>query len=408
MPDQPLDLNQQLKRNALYIMNGFMIVAIVWLLFLIRPVYGVLWTVAKPFAVAWIIAYLFNPIVNFIQIRLKLSRIVGLIVTYALMLLFLALLFLLIIPGVVIQLIDIIQQFRDDFIPNRIIPFFERMQQEYLTEGWVWLQAELAARQITLEDLLRRIAPQISTAGVAGLDLLVVFGSALVGSITGIFGFAGFLTFVFIINFYMILEFSNLGQQFRILLPSAHRERALEVLAKVDRALGGFLRGQFTVMIIVGCVTTALMFAIGLKKYAILIGVMAGLGNVIPYLGPVLGATPAVIYILLTGDISPMSAKALRLGMVVACFMSIQALEGMVLQPKIVGKSAELHPLLVLLALVVGGQFGLAGMIVALPTMAVARVLFKEFYWDKKMESFEQWRKEMDIAAPEKNKKKKD
>ncbi|GAB4322221.1 MAG: AI-2E family transporter [Candidatus Sumerlaeia bacterium] len=391
MPEPTQDLNEQLKRSALYIMYGFMVVAIVWIIYLIRPVFAVLWTIAKPFAVAWIIAYLFNPIVNFVQQRLRLSRIVGLIVTYVVMLVFLALIFLLIIPGVVIQLISIIQQFRQDFIPNRIIPFFERLHQQYLTDGWAWVQAELERRQITLEQLAQKIVPQLAPAGSAGLDLLAAMGAGLMGSIAGLFGFVGFLTFVFIINFYMILEFSNLGRQFRILIPGRYRERALDVLAKVDRALGGFLRGQFTVMIIVGSLTTVLMFILGLKKYAILIGFLAGVGNVIPYLGPVLGATPAVVYIMLTGDISPLSAKLVRIALVVASFMGIQALEGFVLQPKVVGRSAELHPLIVLLALIVGGQFGLVGMIVALPVAAVARVLVKEFFWDRRVDEYEHW-----------------
>jgi predicted PurR-regulated permease PerM len=94
----------------------------------------------------------------------------------------------------------------------------------------------------------------------------------------------------------------------------------------------------------------------------------------------VVGVTPAILIILLSSG-PDVSAKAWGIGVLLAFFVALQAVEGNILQPKIVGKGAGLHPLLVLLALVVGFQFGLGGMIIAVPAAGVARVLGREFYW---------------------------
>jgi predicted PurR-regulated permease PerM len=115
-----------------------------------------------------------------------------------------------------------------------------------------------------------------------------------------------------------------------------------------------------------------------LTNYAILIGTAAGVAGFIPYLGAVIGVAPAILIIILTGGVA-WSTKLLRSQGLL--FSLIQAIEGFVLQPKIIGKSAGLHPLVVILSLIIGSQFGIGGLIIALPMASVIRVLVREFYW---------------------------
>jgi predicted PurR-regulated permease PerM len=129
---------------------------------------------------------------------------------------------------------------------------------------------------------------------------------------------------------------------------------------------------------------------LGMKQYALLIGFVAGAANFIPYLGPLMGEIPAILYVLLSNNYEGPKEKLLYTGLVIGLFALIQTLDGFVFQPKIVGKSAQLHPVVVILALVVGGQFGIMGMIVAVPTACILRVLIKEFYWDQRMASTRQ------------------
>jgi predicted PurR-regulated permease PerM len=170
------------------------------------------------------------------------------------------------------------------------------------------------------------------------------------------------------------------------MVPPKHRERTFDVLDKIDISMGGFLRGQITVCFIVGVMFAVGLFGMGfigfpaLRNYSILIGTLAGVAGFIPYLGAVIGVLPAILIILLTGDVE-WSTKLLTFGGVILLFSLIQAVEGFILQPKVVGKNAGLHPLLVMLALIVGAQFGIGGMIIAVPLASVIRVLIREFYW---------------------------
>ena len=199
-------------------------------------------------------------------------------------------------------------------------------------------------------------------------------------------GFLSFLIFIGIINFYFILDWERIGPLIRKMVPPRYRENTFDVLSKIDVAVGGFLRGQLTVSAIVGTLFAIGLFTIGffgfpaLRNYCVLIGTAAAIGGFIPYLGPIIGVTPAIMIVLLTGGV-PWSTKIFTLLGVLGLFSVIQAIEGFVLQPKIVGKGAGLHPLVVILALIVGAQFGLGGMIVAVPLASIIRVLIREFYW---------------------------
>jgi predicted PurR-regulated permease PerM len=199
-------------------------------------------------------------------------------------------------------------------------------------------------------------------------------------------GFFSFVIFVGIINFYLIVDWEKIGPLIRKMVPPHRRERFFEVLQKIDLAMGGFLRGQMTVSALVGSMFAAGLFGISLmgfpalRNYCLLIGTAAAIGGFTPYLGPIIGLTPAVLILLLTMGVD-WSTKLLTLALLLALFSLIQAIEGFVLQPRIVGKGAGLHPLVVLFALILGAQFGIGGMIAAVPLASVVRVLILEFYW---------------------------
>ena len=95
-----------------------------------------------------------------------------------------------------------------------------------------------------------------------------------------------------------------------------------------------------------------------------------------------------MLYVLFSDDFESMNARLLTGGGVVLMIVVVQVVEGFVLQPRIVGKSAQLHPLAVLFALALGANYGLLGMILAVPLACIARVLLKEFYWDAREESW--------------------
>ena len=181
-----------------------------------------------------------------------------------------------------------------------------------------------------------------------------------------------------------------------MVIPAGRQERVFEILKKMDRAVGGFLRGQLAVCFCVGTMSTLGLLLLGfhtpaLARYCLLIGILAGVANFIPYLGPILGAAPAILIVLFSppgpGEAITWSYRLWGVAGIGALSALIQTTEGFVLQPYVVGANSGLHPLLVMLALIAGAQFGLGGMIVAIPVAAMARVLVKELWWDKLAET---------------------
>jgi predicted PurR-regulated permease PerM len=172
-----------------------------------------------------------------------------------------------------------------------------------------------------------------------------------------------------IVAIYLLVESTRIHRGAVSLIPPSARPKTLAILDGINAVLGGFIRGQLLVAIIVG-VLTAVMLTLLHVRFAILIGLLAGLFNVIPYVGAFVGAAPAVIIALITNG--PLSAL-----LVIGGFVVINQLEGHLIAPNVVGPSVGLSPLAVILALLAGGElFGLLGLLVAVPTAGIIKVLF--------------------------------
>ncbi len=158
-------------------------------------------------------------------------------------------------------------------------------------------------------------------------------------------------------------------------VPNRYFEMALIILHKTAQRLGSYLRGQLLVAAIVGALSITALYLLGIRYY-FFIGVMAGMANMIPYFGPLVGAIPAMIIALWdSGAIGPVAAVAVA-------FASIQLFENIFISPFIVSKSVELHPLTVIIVILIGGQLlGIFGMLMAVPIASIIKVTAKELYW---------------------------
>lgn len=137
-------------------------------------------------------------------------------------------------------------------------------------------------------------------------------------------------------------------------------------LHDVDRSLGSYIRGQLTVCTIIGLLATVSLWLAGIR-YPLVLGVIIGITNIIPYFGPVIGAFPAIIIA------ATISVKMVFL--VIIIIFGLQFIEGNILSPLIVGKSLHIHPVLIILALLIGGEIaGVVGLILAVPVFAVLKV----------------------------------
>ncbi len=191
--------------------------------------------------------------------------------------------------------------------------------------------------------------------------------------------FASLLSAVVIIpiaTFFLLADGHLIQKALLRMVPNRYFEMSFLLFHKVTSALKFFLRGQLIDAFAVGVMTAVFLAIIGLP-YAMVIGIIAGLGNLIPYLGPIIGFMPAFLVVM----VSPEGLTVVGLVKVVAVFVLVQFIEGTFIYPIAVGKSVDLHPLVVIIGVTVGGQIGgVLGMILAVPIIGVAKVSLEVLY----------------------------
>jgi predicted PurR-regulated permease PerM len=215
-------------------------------------------------------------------------------------------------------------------------------------------------------DELRDADPQEYTSRV--IDFLE--GAAL-----SIFEILFSLVLIIVVSIYMLLDMGRLSAAVDRRFPP--RPDSGSLIPRIESALAGYVRGQVLLSLIIGVsagvglwVLGTLGWAEGMDQYALLFGAWVGFMELIPYLGPWLGAIPPVTYALIVDPVSAIWVTLL--------FLAIHQIEGHIVVPNVMGSALRLHPLLVIFGLLAGGEiYGLAGIFVALPLLAVLRALWE-------------------------------
>lgn len=368
-------LLQPLKLGLWLINLGLLLALFVFL----RPVLVWMLNVASPFFFALIVAYIFNPVVGVIERRARVGRGLAVVLTFALILGLTVGAFLLLVPALVTQFRTGISNILDR-VPVLIAAVSAQLQIQVSPDDIERVRAALEGR-ISLDNLANQLTPTLRSVVTQLAHIITSATRTIAIAVAYSFGLVAFLILVLMITFYCLIDFARIGRFFAVLLPPGYRKRFFSIWEKIDGALGGFLRGQLIVSVIIGTLYSLALVALGMKQYSLLIGFAAGFGNLIPYVGPVVGAVPTILWVVLGGAYESVAAKIVGVLIVLLISVAIQTLDGFVLQPRIVGKSAGLHPLMVIAALVIGAQFGLGGLILAVPTAIVVRVLVRELWW---------------------------
>jgi predicted PurR-regulated permease PerM len=172
-----------------------------------------------------------------------------------------------------------------------------------------------------------------------------------------------------ILAFYILNDWDAMGEKIKEFIPIAWRREFLQMVEEIDVVLSGVIRGQLTVgLVVMLLVSTGLHFMN--VDFAILIGVFAGLLDVVPYFGAIVGALPAIVMAMLQS-----SGLAIKVALL---FFVVHQLEGCILAPKILGDNVGLQPLTVVFVLLVGGElYGLLGLLLAVPVAAILKVVAK-------------------------------
>lgn len=167
--------------------------------------------------------------------------------------------------------------------------------------------------------------------------------------------------------FYLSKDLHRIRAWFLSIIPPESRPQTLDLLHDVDKVLAGFVRGEVLVSLIVGGMWGLTMYLLGVP-FAVILGIITAIGEIIPYFGPFLALLPAL-------GLALAMSRALGLRVIVA-YIVIQQLESIFIVPKVMGANCDLHPLVVIFALLAGEQLGgVGGMIVAVPVAAILKVL---------------------------------
>lgn len=295
-----------------------------------------------------LLAYIIDPLASALESR-GLSRAAATTIIFIVIVGVMSVAFLVIAPVLVKQLIAIQSSFKAGSA-DAMLQRLERALQAYFTA--------FDFRDLNLSERLQALT-----------------GSAAQWIFAHIMDFVSLLTNIILIPF-MVFFFLKDGRQFKKhlvgLVPNRYFELTLNLIYKMDLQLGNYLRGQFLDALIIGVLSTGALWLLNVK-YFFLFGAFAGIANLIPYLGPVAGAALAMTgSVIDTGELAP----ALSIGL---AFVVVKLIDDVLIQPTIVARSVNMHPLVVLLAVIVGGQFfGILGMLLSVPATGFLKVATQE------------------------------
>lgn len=319
--------------------------------------------VLLPFILGMVAAYLLLPLVRCLDAHMppplrgrRSGRTVAILLTY--------LLFLLLLAGILAFVVPVLGAQVTSFVER--IPYLSTRLERLLEDGLDWYQTNIP------ETWKQDIEATLGEIAQGGLNQLK---NGLIAMLRTVFSSLNFVVSLVIIPFWLFYILQDETAVSKGLFKLLHPELRADVQSLaglVDDVLSAYVRGQLLLCLFVGLLATASLMLIGVP-FAPVLGLVAGVFEVLPNIGPFLGAIPALLVALATDPVS-------AIGVAVA-FLAIQVVENTVLVPRITGKSVQLQPALVMIVLVVGGHLaGFWGVLLAVPITAVIRDVFLYLY----------------------------
>ena len=314
------------------------------LIFLVLGFFFLIKNVLALFFVAIIMSAAFDPFIDYLQ-KKKFPRALSIIGVY--------IIFLSLIGGAFYLLAGpIVDQIRD---MSRDFPqYYQTINQGLESFGRIDLEGNQ-----TVNNGLAFVTSSLSKATTGIFSFLV----SLFGGIISFF-------IILVITFYLVVEEDGMKRFIRSLTPTQHQPYISQLINKMQRKMGYWLRGQLLLSVIIFFMVFIVLSFAGIK-YALILALTAGILEIIPYLGPLISAIPAVFFAFAQ---SP--SKAL---LVIVLYFIIQRVENDIIVPKVLGKSIGLNPLVVILAILIGARIGGAiGALLAVPVTTALSVYFED------------------------------
>ncbi len=318
-----------------------------------------------PLIVAAAIAYLLTPLMLLLQKKMR--KIFAIIITYVIFIGLIFVAFFFIIPIVIDQFkifidripsyLENLNNFINNFLQKSII--IENIEnligKELIPEDTSVITQYLLDR-LNLEEINIFQRATVLTKSIINIILIFIIGPLL--------------------GFYILKDIDKIRSTFIKILHPKFRSQATTVMDKINKVASRYIRGQILISIIVGILCTIVLLVLKVD-FAVLLGFIAGLFNLVPLLGPIIGAIPAALVALF---ISPIKAL-----FVVLLFIAIQQIDNYLISPNIMKYQVGVHPGIIILSLIAGGaMFGIWGMLLAVPTVAITQEILRYYLLERR------------------------
>ncbi|WP_129044658.1 AI-2E family transporter [Companilactobacillus metriopterae] len=354
------------NRATVILFNIFLLFLIIFVFTKIQSVFNPLWGILNiilpPVLLALVLYYLINPLINVLERKFNINRVISISFVFVIIAILLVWGVMSLIPFLQNQIDSLIKNWPQYWtsVNNSLDKLLDDPKLGYFKKNFEGSDGSISAH---LQDALKKMAPSAFNN----------IGSA-VGIVTNIVVIL--LTAPFIL-FFMLKDDKKFKQSILKYVPTKLKKSTGETLSEISQSLSSYITGQLTVAFWV-----AVMFFVGYliigQKYALVLGIIAGILNLIPYVGSTLALIPSLV-------IAAFVAPSMILKVLIV-FVVEQTIETRVVSPIIVGNKMQMHPVTTILVLLVSaGMYGLVGMIAGIPIFAILKILFvRVFEWVKK------------------------
>ena len=362
-----------LSKNILKLLFIVLIIGIVLCMVLLFRELGIfkfignVLKVLSPLFIGFVVAWLFAPLVSKMT-KKGISRILASIIVYIVFVLFLVLFFRIFIPIIYKELNELIGTLPG--IMNKITTFIDDVF------------AKIDAPGVDIEKMKNSV---LSAVTAYGNSISSNIPTTIVSMMSSLFSGLGSIFFGLIIGLYMLFDFDNVTVLFLKLIPKRHQMETAELLENIGKEVRKCVNGTLLVACMVFVCDTIGFSIVGLKS-ALLFGLFCGITDLIPYIGPYIGTAVATVVGLTQ---SPLTG----IGVLIIAVI-VQLVESYILQPVVMSRATNLHPVTIICGLLIFGHFfGIIGMILATPIMSIFKVIWK--FVVKKLNLFQESKREL-------------
>lgn len=344
--------NKILDLLYLLFLTGFIFITVMIfkelkIFFFIKSIFNVL----APLFIGFIIAWLFNPLVKSLNER-GMPKVIGAIIIYIVLILFIIMFVKVFIPVLYKQLNDLMTNLPS--ILNKISKFFDDIMVRFSVEN------------IDLSEIRDNIINSINSYAV---NVTSKMPKHILSFMFTFFSGLGTILMGLVVGIYMLIDFDRIYKHFIKLLPKKYQKEIENLLCKIGLEVRKTVNGTLLVALMVLVCDTIAFSIIGLPS-PLLFGVLCGLTDLIPYIGPYIGGAAAVI-------VGFSCSTGIGIATLISCVI-VQLVENYIFQPIVMSKAIELHPVTIIAGLLLFGHFfGILGMIVATPILALLKVIYE-------------------------------